>query len=82
MVGLLPLARRLLMFAIFVKAFHDYSPPGYGYSAPLAGIQVPIVIGIGGAPARVPADGPLRRSSTAILPPELEVAPEHPRRSG
>ena len=33
---------------IFVKDFITYSTPGYNYSPPLLGIQVPIVIGIGG----------------------------------
>jgi amino acid transporter len=46
-VGLLPLLGGLIMLGIFVKAFHDYSRKGAGFSAPLLGIQVPIVIGIG-----------------------------------
>ena len=46
-VGLLPLLGGLLMLGIFVKALHDFNAPGYGYAAPIAGIQVPIVIGIG-----------------------------------
>ena len=47
LVGLLPLAGCVLMFAVFGKAFHDYSQTGSGYSKPLWGIQIPIVIGIG-----------------------------------
>ncbi len=47
LVGLLPVVGGLLMTAVFVKAFHDYSLPDYNYTAPLLGIQVPIVIGIG-----------------------------------
>jgi amino acid transporter len=47
LVGLLPLAGAVLMFAVFGKAFHDYSQTGAGYSKPLFGIQIPIVIGIG-----------------------------------
>ncbi len=47
LVGLLPLAGAVLMFAVFGKAFHDYSQPDAGYSKPLWGIQIPIVIGIG-----------------------------------
>ena len=47
LVGLLPLAGAVLMFAVFAKAFHDYSETGSGYSKPLWGIQIPIVIGIG-----------------------------------
>ena len=46
-VGLLPLLGGLLMLGVFVKAFHDYSLTGAGYAAPLFGIQIPIVIGIG-----------------------------------
>ncbi|HUJ92344.1 MAG TPA: hypothetical protein VLW05_06555, partial [Gaiellaceae bacterium] len=47
LVGLLPLLGCALMFAVFAKAFHDYSQTGAGYSKPLWGIQIPIVIGIG-----------------------------------
>ena len=47
LVGLLPLVGAALMFAVFAKAFHDYSQTGAGYSKPLWGIQIPIVIGIG-----------------------------------
>jgi hypothetical protein len=36
------------MTFIFVKSFITVSKPGYNYSPPLLGIQVPIVIGIGG----------------------------------
>ncbi len=46
-VGLLPLLGGVMMLGIFVKAFHDYSLTGAGYAAPLFGIQIPIVIGIG-----------------------------------
>jgi amino acid transporter len=45
--GLLPLLGCGLMFAVFAKAFHDYGESGAGYSPPILGIQVPIVIGIG-----------------------------------
>ena len=45
--GVLPLLGGLILFAVFVKAFIDYSKEGAGYAKPLAGIQVPIVIGIG-----------------------------------
>jgi amino acid transporter len=54
MAGVIPLAGFGLMAAIFVKAFHDYSQKGAGYSHPLFGIQVPIVIGIGGLLLGVP----------------------------
>ncbi len=46
--GVLPLLGFLSLAAVFVKAFHDYSQPGFNYSPPLLGVQVPIVIGIGG----------------------------------
>ena len=42
------------MAAIFVKAFIDYSKAGASYSTPLFGIQIPIVIGIGGLLLGVP----------------------------
>jgi len=45
--GVLPLIGFAVMAWIFVKAFVDYSQAGAGYSHPLLGIQVPIVIGIG-----------------------------------
>ena len=49
-----------MMFAIFAKAFSDYSKVDAGYAHPLFGIQVPIVIGIGGAAARAAVDAPVR----------------------
>jgi amino acid transporter len=45
--GVVPLAGFALMAALFVKAFHDYSKKGFNYSPPLAGIEVPIAVGIG-----------------------------------
>jgi hypothetical protein len=42
-----PLLGCIIMFAVFGKAFHDYSQPGAGFSSPIFGIQIPIVIGIG-----------------------------------
>ena len=36
------------MAYIFVKTYITVSTAGYNYSAPILGIQVPIVIGIGG----------------------------------
>jgi amino acid transporter len=47
MAGIIPLVGFGVMAAIFVRAVHDYSLTGAGYAAPLFGIQVPIVIGIG-----------------------------------
>jgi amino acid transporter len=52
--AILPAVGGLIMFLIFVKAFIDYSKPDSGYSHPLFGIQVPIVIGIGGLLLGVP----------------------------
>jgi len=48
LVGVVPLAGAVLLFLLFAKAYIDYSTPGVNYSPPLLGIQVPIVIGIGG----------------------------------
>ena len=48
LVGLVPLLGFAGMAYIFVKAAHDYSKAGANYSAPFLGVQVPIVIGIGG----------------------------------
>ncbi len=48
LVGVLPLVGALMLLGIFIKAFHDYSQSGVNYSPPLLGIQVPILIGIGG----------------------------------
>ena len=44
----LPLLGFLSLAAVFVKAWHDYSQPGFNDSTPLLGVQVPILIGIGG----------------------------------
>jgi len=48
LVGVLPILGAAGMFAIFYKAYVTDSKAGYNYSPPLLGIQVPIVIGIGG----------------------------------
>jgi amino acid transporter len=45
--GIVPLLGCITLFAVFGKAFHDYSQAGVGLSTPLFGIEVPIVIGIG-----------------------------------
>jgi len=47
LVGLVPFVGFVLMAALFVKAFHDYSQKDFNYSPPLWGIEVPIAIGIG-----------------------------------
>ncbi|MGB2711431.1 MAG: APC family permease [Conexibacter sp.] len=46
--GLAPLLGFVMLAYIFGKAFHDYSQEGFNYSPPFLGIEVPIVIGIGG----------------------------------
>jgi amino acid transporter len=46
--GVLPLLGFLSLAVVFVKAWHDYSQPGFNYSPPLLGVQVPIALGIGG----------------------------------
>ena len=46
--GVLPLLGFASLAAVFVKSWHDYSQAGFNYSNPVLGIQVPIVIGIGG----------------------------------
>jgi amino acid transporter len=48
LVGLVPLAGGLMLLTIGGKAFHDYSKAGANSAKPLLGVQVPIVIGIGG----------------------------------
>jgi amino acid transporter len=48
LVGFLPLLGACIMFWIFVQAWITDSGSSYNYSAPLLGVQVPIVIGIGG----------------------------------
>ena len=45
--GLVPLAGGLMMAGVFVKALIDYSKAGVNYAKPIAGIEVPIAIGIG-----------------------------------
>jgi amino acid transporter len=45
--GVVPLLGGLIMAAVFIKAFHDYSQAGFNYAKPIAGVEVPIAIGIG-----------------------------------
>src|SRR3954466_12798737 len=45
--GIVPLAGGLIMAGVFVKAFHDYSQAGFNYAKPIAGIEVPIAVGVG-----------------------------------
>jgi amino acid transporter len=47
-VGVIPLVGGLMMGYVGVKAYTYYSTAGNNYSKPLAGIQTPIVVGIGG----------------------------------
>jgi amino acid transporter len=87
--GIVPLLGCLAMFAVFGKAFHDYSQPGSGLSSPLFGVQIPIVIGIGTLLLGIPLLALAwtryrsffaRRPETApegILEVEIERAPAH-----
>jgi amino acid transporter len=52
--AILPAIGGLIMFLIFIKAFIDYSKSGSGYAHPLFGIQIPIVIGVGGLLLGIP----------------------------
>ena len=72
--GVVPLLGFLAMAAIFVKALHDYSQPGAGYSSPVLGIQVPIVIGIGALLLGVPVMLLVARRFRAFFRRPLEVA--------
>jgi amino acid transporter len=79
-VGLLPLLGGLLMAVVFVLAFHDYDLTDAGYSSPVLGIQMPIIIGIGtlllGVPLavltalRMPA---FFRRKTEVSPADIEL---------
>ena len=46
--GLIPLLGGVMMAYVAVKAYSYYSTPGNNYSHPVAGIQTPIFVGIGG----------------------------------
>jgi amino acid transporter len=46
--GLIPLVGGAMMFYVAVKAYSYYSTAGNNYSHPVAGIQTPIFVGIGG----------------------------------
>ena len=46
--GLIPAVGGLMLFGIAYKAYDYYSTKGNNYSKPLAGIETPIVVGIGG----------------------------------
>jgi len=73
--GLLPLAGAVMMGVVFVKAFIDYSKPDAGYAHPLFGIQIPIVIGIGGLLLGVPLVVLCAVKYRAFFSRRLEVAP-------
>jgi amino acid transporter len=46
--GLIPAVGGLMLFGVAIKAYDYYSTAGNNYSKALAGIQTPIVVGIGG----------------------------------
>ena len=48
LVGLIPAAGGVMLFGVAIKAYDYYSTAGNNYSKPLAGIQTPIIVGIGG----------------------------------
>jgi amino acid transporter len=85
--GLAPLLGFVMLAYIFGKAAHDYSQKDFNYSPPFLGIEVPIVIGIGGLLlgvvamlfAMVPYRDYFRRKPyTEVSPPGLLEAPvEH-----
>ncbi|MDX6580156.1 MAG: hypothetical protein QOJ47_1705 [Gaiellales bacterium] len=87
LVGLAPLLGFVMLAFIFGKAAHDYSQAGFNYSGPFLGIEVPIVIGIGGLLLGVVAmlfamipyrDYFRRKPYTEVAPPGLLEAPvEH-----
>jgi amino acid transporter len=52
--GIVPLLGCIAMFVIFGKGYSYYSTAGNNYSKPLFGIQIPIVIGIGGLLLGIP----------------------------
>jgi amino acid transporter len=76
--GLVPVLGGVMMGFIFVKAWIVESDPNYNYSAPLFGIQIPILIGIGGLLLGVPLMliaaakfRPYFRRKTEVAPPGL-----------
>jgi len=52
--GIVPLVGAIAMFVIFGKAFSYYGTAGNNYAQPLFGIQIPILIGIGGLLLGIP----------------------------
>jgi hypothetical protein len=46
--GLIPVVGGIMMGYVAVKAFSFYNTAGNNYSKPIAGIQTPIFVGIGG----------------------------------
>jgi amino acid transporter len=76
--GLLPVIGGGMMAFIFIKAWIVESNPSYNYSSPLLGIQIPILIGVGGLllglPLMLIAFAKLRpyfRRKTEVAPPGL-----------
>ena len=52
--GIVPLIGFGVMAAVFVKAFRDFGTPGYNYSSPVLGIELPILVGIGALLLSIP----------------------------
>ena len=74
--GLLPLTGGLLMGFVFVKSFIENSKQVNAYSEPLFGIQVPIVIGIGGLLLGIPLMVLCAFKFREFFSRKSEVAPE------
>jgi len=76
--GLVPVIGGVMMGFIFVKAFIVDSGAGYNYAAPVLGIQIPIIIGVGslllGIPLMILAAlkfRPYFRRKTEVAPPGI-----------
>lgn len=74
--GLLPVAGGVMMAFVFVKAWLVVNQPDYNYSPPFLGIQVPLVIGIGGLLLGVPFMLVCALKFKAFFSRRTEVAPE------
>lgn len=74
--GLLPVIGGGMMGFIFVKAWLVVNTPGYNYSKPFLGMQVPLVIGIGGLLLGIPFMILCALKFRGFFSRKTEVAPE------
>ncbi len=74
--GLLPVLGGGMMAFIFVKAWLVVNTPGYNYSKPFLGMQVPLVIGIGGLLLGIPFMALCAFKFRAFFSRRTEVAPD------